>query len=412
MRKKCLDSRYSSTSLLAGLLLGFTTAGLYHVSFYANQGANSGIIKYAMPVPVRNHSHKRVVFWHVANNDVVVSQALEELKAAASLYAADVKYSAHPPTSPAILNVLRGEDWLTEIPLDRQRFPDDATRSYYEFPTLSAVHEHCTEFPEDFVAYVHTKSDEKKRRDYMSKIFPLYATYHPRNSARHLLPMGNSCVDALERGRAACGVNPRQAKALKIKERGASWCHFSGNFWWARCDYVKKLNHPWHSEASAELWWENPSGFGAYGKGHSRHQHRDTRAFGRYFAEWWLLNDIKLNVLKKETSSKRNQGNLSRWLAAYAPDSAGVWRRPHVVNDTFPVGKPVEECWTDADTAFNTTGNWCVTQAARRLARKLGKEAVWQWPATCPGALLFESYWGGFASAENFGFSTGWHEAV
>lgn len=354
-------------------------------------------------LPVRAHPHKRVLFWHVANNDAVVSHALEELKAAASLYSAEVKYSAHPPTSPAMLTVLRGQNWLTEIPLDRQRFPDDATRSYYEFPTLSAVHEHCTESPTDFVAYVHTKTDATKRRDYMSKIFPRF-----EGSV-----LGNTCIGELERGKAACGVNLHGAKANgDERHHGASWCHFSGNFFWARCDYVSKLNHPWHTEASAELWWEHPSGFGGLDSGRGYRNHRDTRAFGRYFAEWWLLNDVNIDVLINETSPKRAQmSHLRRWLAGYEPDSAGVWRRAHIVNDTRTKGLRRHlhgKCSADPERAFKTTGTWCVTQAARRLADHYslqhpnrGNDYIWRWPTTCPGALLFDSIGDGFTSANS-----------
>ena len=357
------------------------------------------ILALLLCLPVRAHPHKRVLFWHVANNDTVVSHALEELKATASLYSAEVKYSAHPPTSPAMLTVLRGEDWLTEIPLDRQRFPDDATRSYYEFPTLSAVHEHCTESPADFVAYVHTKTDATKRRDYMSKIFPRF-----EGSV-----LGNTCVGELERGKAACGVNLRGAKANDGKSNhGASWCHFSGNFFWARCDYVSKLNHPWHTEASAELRWEHPSGFGGLDSGRGYHNHRDSRAFGRYFAEWWLLNDVNIDVLKTETSPKREPARLRRWLAGYEPDSAGVWRRAHIVNDTIPTKGLHGKCWADPGRAFKTTGTWCVTQAARRLADHYslqhpnrGNDYIWRWPTTCPGALLFDSFGDGFTSANS-----------
>lgn len=197
--------------------------------------------------------------------------------------------------------------------------------------------------------------------------------------------------------------------------REAPWCimvPFFRKLFWARCDYVSKLNHPWHTEASAELWWEHPSGFGGLDSGRGYRNHRDTRAFGRYFAEWWLLNDVNIDVLINETSPKRAQmSHLRRWLAGYEPDSAGVWRRAHIVNDTRTKGLRRHlhgKCSADPERAFKTTGTWCVTQAARRLADHYslqhpnrGNDYIWRWPTTCPGALLFDSIGDGFTSANS-----------
>ena len=227
------------------------------------------------PLPVRPVG-KRVLFWHVANTDKVVLRALEELKESAAMYVDEVQYSAHPPTSPGMLEVLRKEDWLAEVPQDRQRFPDETKRSYYEFPTLSALHEHCTDFPTDFVAYAHTKSKDTQRRESTLKLFPDFSVF----------PHGidDTCVGELKKGRAACGINPKREQANGDSKRKrdkylskASWCHFSGNFWWARCDYVQKLNHPWHAAASDELAWEHPSGFGAQYSGNVSQPHRTLR---------------------------------------------------------------------------------------------------------------------------------------
>ena len=33
---------------------------------------------------------------------------------------------------------------------------------------------------------------------------------------------------------------------------GDTWCHFSGNFWWARCDHVRTLNPPFSEELLSE----------------------------------------------------------------------------------------------------------------------------------------------------------------
>ena len=45
-------------------------------------------------------------------------------------------------------------------------------------------------------------------------------------------------MEALLSGNVACGVN------LKGLDDGVSWRHFSGNFWWARCDHINRLPPP------------------------------------------------------------------------------------------------------------------------------------------------------------------------
>ena len=139
------------------------------------------------------------------------------------------------------------------------------------------------------------------------------------------------------------------------------------------------------------------------------HDQRDSRALGRYFAEWWLLNDVKLDVLKKEVlpSFQGSPDVLKQWIAGYVPDANGVWRRAHLVNETasHPLHKDKWRCAREAKEAFRTTGNWCVTDAARTLAVKWGEAYIWEWPATCPGAALLKTreFWDSFAAAETNG---------
>ena len=354
---------------------------------------------------------KTAVFWHVANSDSVVMDALQEMKTYALPYADVVHFSVHPPTSPEMVAAIRKSEKFQEVPLDADKFPAKATRSYYEFPTLSALHEYCAAHPADFVAYVHTKTNGHSRRDMLQKVFPL--GFPPLDNTKANStgagvpePIKNSCLGELKRGRNACGVNPQREMTNEYRYHGtwkpASWCHFSGNFWWARCDYVNTLNHPWNADASQELILEHPSGFGGLGRPGSpgNHVHRDSRAWGRYFCEWWLLNDVKLDVITNMSSPARDADAIKRWSHGYEPDAAGVWHRAHLV----PMAA-ASKCSIHGNEAFEQQG--CVTPAAKRLAETFGRADIWEWPATCPGDLQHNSYWDAFAAAEKAGTSCG-----
>ena len=71
---------------------------------------------------------------------------------------------------------------------------DGRYREYWEAPTLLRLHEHCTANPDDFVAYGHTKTDDQARTQYTD--FLLAESTNRR------------CMDAMNNGSAACGVNP------------------------------------------------------------------------------------------------------------------------------------------------------------------------------------------------------------
>lgn len=312
--------------------------------------------------------HRKVVFWHVSNTDEVVDDQLEEMKEKALKIAHVVKWLAYPPTSQKALAKLRSmpSSSFQEVSVPA-RFKS-RERSFFEFPTLVMLHQHCIEHPLDYVAYAHTKTQRNARRTMMRQLF----------GKPH-------CIDGcLDRGKAACGVNLKQAHG---GPRGfpSTWCHFSGNFWWATCAYIKTLNSPWADSLSEELILQNPTGFKGESdkkqKGwknlkkeekHILHNHHDSRAFGRYFAEWWLLNDVRYDVIKSFA------GVTAGWLAAYEPDNNQVIRRSHIVKIRSP-----EQCFTlPADQAI--ANHTCATDAARRLAAIHGAEAIWHWPKTCP----------------------------
>jgi len=217
---------------------------------------------------------RTVVFWHVGNSDQVVQDQLRQLLE--TPFAGAVRFVADrcPPAgrpSPAVLQQLRSTPGFEEVPR-HETF--SCGQEYFEMPTLWALHEHCQAHPEDFVAYIHTKSKDRLRQGMMKRLL-----------------QNRKCIDnCLATGKVACGVNvhgaadgPCPGMFTRDGASQATWCHFSGNFWWARCDYVATLNPPWEDqlldEAKLNSRWK-----GWWG---------DARPYGRYFAEWWLLNDVQ-----------------------------------------------------------------------------------------------------------------------
>lgn len=91
----------------------------------------------------------------------------------------------------------------------------------FEFPTLRNLHEYC-QTHSCFVYYLHTKG---VFRD--SESVDLWRQY----MLHFVVERHADCIAALAQND-VCGVNWQQTP----------WPHFSGNFWWARSDYIKQLN--------------------------------------------------------------------------------------------------------------------------------------------------------------------------
>jgi hypothetical protein len=89
--------------------------------------------------------------------------------------------------------------------------------------TLSYLYDFCAEHPKSKVLYFHDKGSYNYRGE---NVF-----------FRHFLDcyvLNPECIAALEEGFDVCG--------LRISPVPNP--HYSGNYWWARCDYVNKLVHP------------------------------------------------------------------------------------------------------------------------------------------------------------------------
>ena len=108
-------------------------------------------------------------------------------------------------------------------------------RDLWEFPTLDLLKRNCQSSMEEFyVLYIHLKGlsrpNDPTVRDWRE--FMDYAN----------IERWEDCVDVLDQNYDTVGANFIEAP----------WAHYSGNFWWARASYIRKLdalkdpmNTPW-----------------------------------------------------------------------------------------------------------------------------------------------------------------------
>lgn len=258
------------------------------------------------------HQPPLVLFWHVHNKDeVVLSQRDRIMGSEAYRQGLQIRFVAQDACVPTALNAagvsLRAETKNTDYPsletlatlratpqFEQVQRPagtgceNGVYQEFFEAPTQLALHQHCLSSPPgSLVAYAHTKTLDEMRNE--NTDFLLQE------------PNFSRCVGELRDGSVACGINPREPLPGPCKDAseweqtpwsekytnegcGATWCHFSGNFWWARCDYVSLLNPPISLEDTEIAQAVGSPMYGWWG---------DVRPSGRYFHEWWLLNDLR-----------------------------------------------------------------------------------------------------------------------
>jgi hypothetical protein len=99
-----------------------------------------------------------------------------------------------------------------------RRVPDV---SYFEFPALSAIHQYALK-NDGLVWYLHTKGCSRERDPCVEDWRALMEYF--------VIERWRVAVETLASAD-VCGVNWHEEP----------WRHFSGNFWWARSDYVRTL---------------------------------------------------------------------------------------------------------------------------------------------------------------------------
>lgn len=100
-----------------------------------------------------------------------------------------------------------------------------------EYPTLKYLKEFCNAHNEEFyVMYTHLKGLSKRGDPYRDG-WRQYMDYWQ-------LERWQDCVTALEQGYETAGINYNDQQ----NTQNDNWPHYSGNFWWARASYIRKLD--------------------------------------------------------------------------------------------------------------------------------------------------------------------------
>lgn len=99
--------------------------------------------------------------------------------------------------------------------------------SVWEYPTLTFLHQQCQLDTEDSaVFYYHLKGLSRPNA---------FATDWRRFLEYWNIDNWRACYETLQQGYDTVGVNYTRS------EDGIQWPHYSGNIWWARSSYIKKL---------------------------------------------------------------------------------------------------------------------------------------------------------------------------
>jgi hypothetical protein len=120
-----------------------------------------------------------------------------------------------------------------------------------ELATLTRLQQHCRANPTAFALYLHDKGTRRPTGDAAGQLAAFLRQADWRRLQEYfLVEVFEDCVAALEAGHHTCGALLRRFPLL----------HYSGLFFWARCDYVAGLvdveswRHKWEPHYWAELF--------------------------------------------------------------------------------------------------------------------------------------------------------------
>lgn len=110
-----------------------------------------------------------------------------------------------------------------------------------EWPTLSLVKSLCDNATEsEYILYFHLKGITHLRNHGIHDWRKYMEYWH--------IDRWRDCIAKLDEGFETVGTNYIDKSFLGIDKKPCLWPHYSGGFWWANSDYVKRLNHLPHPD--------------------------------------------------------------------------------------------------------------------------------------------------------------------
>lgn len=129
--------------------------------------------------------------------------------------------------------------------------------NYYELPTLSLLYHHAKKTDNEFYLYFHTKGASRMHHVDSIDNFRNYSYRNVENWRKIMehfcIDNWKICVEKLENNDLV-GCNYIRQNILGVL------AHYSGNFWWSKSEFIKKLSDPKNhinintDRFSAE-WW-------------------------------------------------------------------------------------------------------------------------------------------------------------
>jgi len=169
--------------------------------------------------------------WSPADTDlwkIMVDEQIKRLYRSGLTEVATVKCAINGPQASRIKQFVSLYDWIDIVDCR------DSDEEYEGF-TLKHLYEDCVNERAHKVMYFHTKGIS-----HMCGVRDHYSDRKVRaiNSWRHLMEWG--CIDKWKE-------NLDRLDTYQVT--GVNYCldpwpHMSGNFWWARADYISTLQHP------------------------------------------------------------------------------------------------------------------------------------------------------------------------
>jgi hypothetical protein len=187
---------------------------------------------------------KLALYYHVWSPPVsdvwklLVDEQIKRIYKSGMVKYADVYCGINGTTSGRVYQFIKNYDWINILDVSN-------TDDQYEGFTLKHLYQHASDGLYDKLGYIHTKglsflSGERDHDPHRPGIrdHTQDKTLIAINSWRHFLEWGSidmwkKNIDILDTYQTS-GVN----------YMASPWPHYSGNFWWARSDYVKTLEHP------------------------------------------------------------------------------------------------------------------------------------------------------------------------
>ena len=111
-----------------------------------------------------------------------------------------------------------------------------------EYPALMLVKDLCDQaIKDEYILYFHLKGITHTHNQGIHDWRKFMEYWH--------IDRWRDCIDLMDQGYDTCGTNYIHGPFLGVDLKTRDWAHYSGGFWWANSNYVKKLKRLPHPDS-------------------------------------------------------------------------------------------------------------------------------------------------------------------